>query len=147
MTNFNAIEMVQVVADILAEVLRGRNACETEFARGLHTELSKWLSRAIESLAEEVVSEQGFAADRGTPEGDFLYEIYHVKTVFEHDWIDGGPFSLLDDIHEHIPFPDGGFHTIGREHTLVPSEELEGLDAIIATLREKTGMVFVVARV
>ena len=146
MTNFNALEMVQVVADILEEVLRGRNASKTEFARGLFSTLVRRLDAVLTALGEEVEREEAFAGARGTAEGDALCEIYHICTVFEQEWTNAGPISLLDQIHVQA-FAEGETCFVSLDHTIVPNEELEGLGEILADIARKTRIEFIVARV
>ncbi|PZP20158.1 MAG: hypothetical protein DI607_00605, partial [Sphingomonas hengshuiensis] len=125
--------MVQVVADILEEVLRGRNACRTEYARELFSTLVRRLDAVLTALGEEIEREREFAGARGTAEGDALYEIYHICTVFEQEWTNAGPISLLDQIHVQA-FAEGETCLVCLDHTIVPNEELEGLGEILADI-------------
>ena len=146
MTNFNAVEMVRDVAGILDDVVSGRNACKTNFARGLFATLVSRLDAVLIALGEEIALEEEFAAARGTEDGDAWYEIYHICTSFEHEWVKPGPISLLDEIWVDA-HAEGESCRVCLDHPVVPNEELEGLGEILADIALKTRIEFIVARV
>lgn len=105
-----------------------------------------WLDEITADVHDEVAREQQFAADKGTPTGDFIYEIYHRCTTFERHWIKEGPVSVLDEIHEDV-IDEGETCWVGRDYTVVPASELEGLADIFDTILRRTGIEFIAARV
>lgn len=148
MTNFNAVEMVRVVAGILDDVVSGRNACKTNYARGLFSTLVSRLDAVLIALGEEIAREEEFAAARGTEDGDAWYEVYHICTSFEHEWVKPGPISLLDEIWvDAYAEGEGESCRVCLDHTIVPNEQLEGLGEILADIARNTRIEFIVARV
>ena len=90
--------------------------------------------------------EQRLAAEKGTPDGDEWYEIYHICTSFEMRWVERGPISLADQIYEDVVF-EGEICRVGLDYTIVPTSELEGLADILDATRQQTGIEFIAARV
>lgn len=146
MNTFNALNLIPTVAAFRGDVSASREACKDDFARSLHNTLLRKLDAMTAALHDEVATEERFAADRGTPDGDFLYEIYHVCTTFERHWIKDGPISILDPIYEMVVIEDDCFH-VPLKYTEVPAEEMEGLAEIMARIEQETRVRFVAARV
>lgn len=146
MNTFNALNLIPIVAAFRSDVSASREACKEDFARSLHDTLLRKLDAMTAALHDEVATEERFAADRGTPDGDFLYEIYHVCTTFERQWIKDGPISILDPIYEMVVIEDDCF-PFPLKYTEVPAEEMEGLAEIMARIEQETGVRFVAARV
>lgn len=146
MTTFNALDLISTVAAIRGEVLANREACKTDFARRVHDVLVGKLDNVTADLQEEVAMEQRLAAEKGTPDGDEWYEIYHICTSFEMRWVERGPISLADQIYEDVVF-EGEICRVGLDYTIVPTSELEGLADILDAARQQTGIEFIAARV
>ncbi|MGX9394052.1 hypothetical protein ACWX0K_24320 (plasmid) [Nitrobacteraceae bacterium UC4446_H13] len=146
MTTFNALELIPTTARIRCEVLANRDVCKTDFARNAHDTLVQKLDQITADLHEEVATEQQLLAAKGTQDGDEWYEIYHTCTSFEMRWVEGGPVSVVDEIYEDIVF-EGETCRAGRDYTIVPDAELEGLAEILDTIRRQLHIVFIAARI
>jgi hypothetical protein len=146
MTTFNALELIPTVAAIRGDVLANRDGCKTDFARSVHDTLLGKLDDITADLHAEVATEHELAAAKGTPDGDEWHEIYHACTSFEYRWVESGPISLADQIYEDIAF-EGETCRVGLDYTLVPDSELEGLAEILDTIRRKTSIELIAARV
>lgn len=148
MTNFNAVEILNAIANTCNAVLASRPGCKTQFARDLHTRLLEQLDAMMVDLGKEIEFAREFASTARTPEDIAAMEIYNICTGFEHDWIKGGPVSLLDPIHEIVAAEcEGETCRIGVPFTEVTAPELEGLSEIMAMIARETGVRFVAARV
>ncbi|MCD1265442.1 hypothetical protein B5M44_26260 [Shinella sumterensis] len=146
MMTFNARALVPTIAGFHDEILANQAACQTDVALRAHDRLISWLDEITADLHDEIEREQQFAAGKGTPTGDFIYEIYHRCTVFERRWIKEGPVSVLDEIHEDI-ICEGETCWVGLNYTVVPASELEGLAEIFDAIQSRTGIEFIAARV
>jgi hypothetical protein len=146
MTTFNALELIPAIAAIRGEVLANREACKSDFARSAHDTLVGKLDEITADLHQEVATERRFAAAKGTPDGDFCYETYHICTSFEGRWVESGPISLGDQIYQDVVF-EGETCRVGLDYTVVPDSELEGLADILDTIRRATYIEFIVARI
>ncbi len=146
MNKFSATALIPTIAAFRGDVLASRSESSRDFARGLHDALVAKLDSATDALHEAAETEKRLAAGKGTEDGDFLYEIYHTCTTFENRWVESGPISILDEIHEDVVF-EGESCRIGLEYTIVPDAELEGLAEILDSIRRETGIEFVGARV
>lgn len=143
---FNARALVPTIAAFRDEVLANRAACQIDVALRAHDGLISWLDEITADLHDEIGREQEFSAGKGTPTGDFVYEIYHRCTTFERHWIKEGPVSVLDQIHEDVIY-EGETCWVGLDYTVVPAPELEGLAEIFDTIQRRTGIEFIAARV
>lgn len=146
MMTFNARALVPTIADFRDEVLANRATCQTAFATALHDTLAAKLDSAVAALHQEAETEMRLAAGKGTEDGDFLYEIYHTCTTFEHLWMERGPISILDEIYEDVVV-EGETCRIGLDYTVIPTEQLGDLDGILDRIRRETGIEFIAARV
>lgn len=146
MNTFNAADLIRTIATIRGEAAASRDTCRKVFTHALHDRLLGILEEATADLYVEVALEEKHAAGKGTPDGDEFYAFYRICTVFEAKWIKNGPVSLLDDIYE-CDVSNGEPILVGRNYTLVPAWELEGLPALLESIEQRTGIVFVVARV
>lgn len=146
MAHFNALELIPSVELIREDVLAGMDACKTGFARGLYQTLAGQLGDVLAALAEEATREAELVEAKGTPDGDLLYRLYHICTSFEHEWVQPGPVSLVDEIHVGVS-AGGETCQVHLDHTIVPNEELEGLGDVLAEIAKLTRIRFVVARV
>ena len=146
MMTFNARTLVPTIAAFRDEVLADRAACRTAFATPLHDTLAAKLDKAVAALHEEIETEMRLAAGKGTEDGDFLYEIYHTCTTFEHLWMESGPISILDEIYEDV-VAEGETCRVGLDYTVVPTEQLGDLGEILDRIRGETGIEFIAARV
>lgn len=143
---FNACALVPTIAPFRDEALSNRAACQTDLALRAHDGLISWLDEITADLHDEIEREQQFAAGKGTPTGEFIYDLYHRCTVFEGRWIKEGAVSVLDEIHEDV-ICEGETCWVGLDYTIVPAAELEGLAEIFNTIRRETGIEFIAARV
>ncbi|HAU78242.1 MAG TPA: hypothetical protein DCW88_22840 [Agrobacterium sp.] len=143
---FNARTLVPTIAAFRDEVLANRATCRTAFATALHDTLAAKLDKAVTALHEEAETEKRLAAGKGTEDGDFLYEIYHTCTTFEHLWMESGPISILDEIYEDV-VAEGETCRVGLDYTVVPTEHLGNLGEILDRIRRETGIEFIAARV
>jgi len=146
MNKFDTAALIPTIAAFRGKVLVNRADANSDFARGLHDTLVAKLDRATEALHEEIETEKQLAAGKGTEDGDFMYEIYHTCTAFEHLWMERGPISILDEIYEDVFFEEESCR-IGLNYTIVPSEQLDGLGEILDRIRRETGIEFIAARV
>ena len=146
MMTFNARALVPTIATFRDEVLADRAACKTAFATALHDKLAATLDKAIAALHKEAQTEMRLAAGKGTEDGDFLYEIYHTCTAFEHLWMESGPISILDEIYEDV-VAEGETCRVGLDYTVVPTQQLGNLGEILDRIRRETGIEFIAARV
>jgi hypothetical protein len=146
MMTFNARALVPTIAAFRDEVLANRAACTTAFAAALHDTLAAKLDRAVAALHEEAGTEMRLAAGKGTEDGDFLYEIYHTCTTFEHLWMESGPISILDESYEDV-VAEGETCRVGLDYTVIPTERLGDLGGILDRIRRETGIEFIAARV
>jgi len=143
---FNARALVPTITGFRDEVLANRAACQTAFTTALHDKLAAKLNKAVAALHEEAETEMRLAAGKGTEDGDFLYEVYHTCTTFEHLWMESGPISILDEIFEDV-VADGETCRVGLDYTVIPSEHLGDLGGILDRIRRETGIEFIAARV
>lgn len=146
MSDFNALDLVPVIATLRDDVLSGRNSCQTKFVQSLYDTLAVKLQEMSVDLQDEIERERQFAAGKGTEWGNGLYEIYHIRTCFEAKWSEPGAISLLDPIYDVWVF-EGEAIDVGFDYTELPASELEELPDLIDTIYRKTGTRFVVARV
>ena len=146
MMTFNARALVPTIAAFRDEVLASRAACAAAFATTLHDTLAAKLNKAVAALHEEAGTEMRLAAGKGTEDGDFLYEIYHTCTTFEHLWMESGPISILDEIYEDV-VAEGETCRVGLDYTVIPTEQLGDLGGILDRIRRETGIEFIAARV
>lgn len=146
MMTFNARKLVPTIAGFRDDVLANRAVCKTAFATALHDTLAAKLNKAVAALHEETETEMRLAAGKGTEDGDFLYEIYHSCTAFEHLWMESGPISILDEIYEIVGFEEESCR-IGLDYTVIPTEQLGDLGEILDRIRRETGIEFIAARV
>lgn len=146
MTTFNALELIPTIAAFRDDALANRDACKTDFARRAHNTLVAKLDEITADLHEEAATELQLAAAKGTPDGDEWYEIYHACTSSEFRWVECGPISVVDQIHQDI-VADGETCRVRLDYTLVPDSELEGLAEIFDTIRRTTYIEFIAARI
>jgi len=146
MNKFNAAALVPTIEAIRGEVLASRAESNSTFSRGLHDALVTKLGMAIEALHDEAETETRLAAGKGTEDGDFLYEIYHTCTTFEHLWMESGPISILDEIYEDVVFERESCR-VGLNYTVIPSEQLGDVGKFLDRIRTQTGIEFIAARV
>lgn len=146
MMTFNARALVPTIAAFRDQVLANRATCQTAFATALHDTLGAKLNETIAALLKEAETEKRLAAGKGTEDGDFLYEIYHTCTTFEHLWMESGPISLLDEIYEDVVV-EGETCRVGLDYTVIPAEQLGDLGEILGRIRRETGIEFIAARV
>lgn len=146
MMTFNARALVPTIAGFHDEVLANRAACKSAFATALHDTLAAKLNKAVAALQEEAETEMRLAAGKGTEDGDFLYEIYHTCTTFEHLWMESGPISILDEIYEDV-VAEGETCRVVLDYTIIPTEQLGDLGGILDRIRRETCIEFIAARV
>lgn len=146
MNKFDAAALIPTVAAFRGEVLASRAETDSDFMLGLHDALAEKLDKSIAALQKEAETEKRLAAGKGTEDGDFLYETYHTCTTFEHQWMESGPISILDEIYKDVVF-DGETCRVALDYTIIPSKQLGGLGEILDRIRRQTGIEFVAARV
>lgn len=146
MTTFNALELIPIVAGFRGDVLANRDGCRTHFARSVHDRLVEKLDEITADLYDEAATERRLVAELGTQDGNEWYEFYHTCTTFEMLWVEREPISVADPIYEDIVV-EGETCRVGRDYTIAPDSELEGLAEILDTIRRKLHIVFIAARI
>lgn len=146
MSEFNPTELIHRVQLLREKVLAGRLDSITVAARQAHDNLVEKLDEMIDDLHGEIEMERDLAANRGTPDGDEWYDIYHMCTHFEHRWIESGPHSVLDPIHVDLSV-DGEVCRVTRDYTAMPAAKLGAFGELLMTIKRETGVEFIVALV
>ncbi|GAA4134564.1 hypothetical protein ACFFTN_13255 [Aminobacter aganoensis] len=145
---FNPYIALDNIDAIRSKVTIRRDACRTEFARTLHTNLVEKLDAMRADVEKEVPYwiEQNEKRHRSEME-ESLFVFYFMRPCFEQRWIDEGPHSVLDEISVTVYADEPGIAcgvTLG--HTDAPASELEGLDELFAEIRQKIGVNIKAAR-
>lgn len=141
MSDFNLNLLLEKLTNVRGLALVNGLTCRTEFALAIHERLLDEIESIRNDIRAELDMERQLIAARGTPDGDYQYNIFRLGRRLVEKGIFDSPISLLDCIEY------GDIRLSADEYSIVPAEELDGLAPILAHIWKKTGVQFIVPRV
>ncbi|MCO5081113.1 MAG: hypothetical protein M9955_05570 [Rhizobiaceae bacterium] len=146
MFDFNPVPLIDTFLGFKAQIEINRKACETDFARQVHDMTLSKIEQVLADLRHDVAFQAEIDAERGTPEGDALWEIMNEGSwFFQAAWLDKGPVSVIDHVWIYADGSVDAYRRSLRGYGLVPAASLEGLQDIFRTIRRETGVRFIAA--